>query len=263
MIRPFTCLCLLIAAGSGLYLYGAKHDAQLLDRQIDHLRSQARSSRSDAGLLHAEYDRLGDPDRLRELATQVLTLQKTDPKQFVALADLEKRLPPVGLPPPPPAAPTVVELPVMAAVAPVVAAPVVASVAAPVAKPVQVAALENPAPVAAARPLPPAPRTLMTVAQAAPSPAPVAAPVAPVHAALPKPTSLAPQTVAQQQAPTPRPNVQMVAQVRQAPAQPQMQQAPAPQPRPAYVGSSLGMARNSNLTNPIGYHPISLNSAGQ
>jgi hypothetical protein len=39
--------------------------------------------------------------------------------------------------------------------------------------------------------------------------------------------------------------------------------APPPQPRPAYVGSSLGMARNSNLTNPIGYHPVSLNSAGQ
>jgi hypothetical protein len=77
---------------------------------------------------------------------------------------------------------------------------------------------------------------------------------------------MARQQAHERQAPAPRPNVQMVAQVRQVPSQPQIQaqmQPAVPQPRPAYVGSSLGMARTGNLTNPIGYHPVSLNSAGQ
>lgn len=98
MIRPFTCLCLLAAAGSGLYLYTAKHDAQMLDREITKLSHQAQDSRARAALMRAEYDRLGDPDRLRELANQVLTLQPTDPKQFSSMADLERRLPPVSKP---------------------------------------------------------------------------------------------------------------------------------------------------------------------
>lgn len=92
MIRPFTCLCLLIAAGSGLYLYSAKHDAQMLDRDITRLGRQAQDSRARAAMMRAEYDRLGDPDRLRELAAMVLSLQPTDPVQFVAMADLERRL---------------------------------------------------------------------------------------------------------------------------------------------------------------------------
>lgn len=96
MIRPLNCLCLIAAAVSGFYLYTAKHDAQMLDRDISRLNHQAQESRARAAMMRAEYDRLGDPDRLRELANQVLTLQPTDPKQFSSMADLESRLPPIG-----------------------------------------------------------------------------------------------------------------------------------------------------------------------
>lgn len=96
MIRPFNCLCLLAAAMSGLYLYTAKHEAQMLDRDISRLSHLAQESRARAAMMRAEYDRLSDPDRLRELSSQVLTLQPTDPKQFTSLADFENRLPAVG-----------------------------------------------------------------------------------------------------------------------------------------------------------------------
>ncbi len=96
MIRPFTCLCLMIAGGSGLYLYTAKHDAQMLDREISKLSRQAQDSRARAAMMRAEYDRLGDPERLRELADQVLTLKPTDPQQYTSLADLDRRLPAVA-----------------------------------------------------------------------------------------------------------------------------------------------------------------------
>jgi hypothetical protein len=104
MIRPFTCLSLLMFAGSGMYLYSAKHQVQLLDRDIARLVRTAQENRTRAQMLHAEYDLLGDPDRLRELSTQVLpNLQATAPTQFTTLADLDRRLPPPG-PLPAPAA---------------------------------------------------------------------------------------------------------------------------------------------------------------
>ena len=34
MIRPFTLIYMLLACGSGLYLYQTKHQVQLLDRAI-------------------------------------------------------------------------------------------------------------------------------------------------------------------------------------------------------------------------------------
>ena len=35
MIRPFTLVCILLACGSGLYLYQAKHRVQMLDHEIE------------------------------------------------------------------------------------------------------------------------------------------------------------------------------------------------------------------------------------
>ena len=34
MIRPVTCVCFLLACGSGLYVYQSKHRVQLIDRDI-------------------------------------------------------------------------------------------------------------------------------------------------------------------------------------------------------------------------------------
>jgi hypothetical protein len=111
MIRRFTLICLAIAAFSGLHLYGVKRDAQVQDIEIARIAQEAKAAHGHAALLHAEYDLLSDPDRLKDLAGQVLKLQPTDPKQYVALADLDKRLPATGPLPPRPDAPQQAQTP--------------------------------------------------------------------------------------------------------------------------------------------------------
>ena len=99
MTRPFTIVCMLLAGGAGLYLYQAKHQAQMLDREIARTVRQADAARERAGVLSAEYALLNEPQRLGDLADQHLpSLKKTAPTQFTAWPEFEKRLPPVGAP---------------------------------------------------------------------------------------------------------------------------------------------------------------------
>lgn len=93
MIRPLTFLALLLAAGSGLYLYQTKHRAEMLDTKIERALKQAAAARERVGLLRAEWALLNEPDRLSRLASQYLQLQPLTPSQFVSLADLGSRLP--------------------------------------------------------------------------------------------------------------------------------------------------------------------------
>ncbi len=104
MIRPFTCVCMLLAAGSGLYLYQTKHRAQLLDREIARTLKQIDVTHDRIGALKAEWALLNEPDRLKDLAQQHTTLKPLAPTQFVALNDLPGRLP-APLPPGPPTVP--------------------------------------------------------------------------------------------------------------------------------------------------------------
>jgi len=108
MIRPITVLTFILACGSGMYLYQAKHRVHLLDQQIDQTVKQTDTVREQSRALHAEWMLLNDPDRLHRLAAQYLrNLQPVAPTQFTDLADLDSRLPPVA-PPPPAATATVV-----------------------------------------------------------------------------------------------------------------------------------------------------------
>lgn len=103
MIRPITVLTFILACGSGMYLYHAKHRVDLLDQQIDRTVKQTEALREQSRALHAEWMLLNDPERLRRLAARYLpTLQPVAPTQFTDLADLDSRLPPVA--PTPPAA---------------------------------------------------------------------------------------------------------------------------------------------------------------
>ena len=250
MIRPFTFICVVIAAGSGLSLYAVKHDAQMLDRQTQLLDRTARDSRSRAALLRAEYDRLGDPDRLSELAAQVLTLQPTDPKQFVSMAELERRLPAVAPPPdltpadPTPADPTPAG-PASAGPGPSVpppgpAAQLVATLAEPPVKP--------PAPI---RALAATPRPVAQPHPPAPKPAPPVAPasVASVAAVQPSPGQQRPLIARATAAewhpsarPPPPPSRPVYAGTHVAPP-PELIVRAAP-----VIGSSLGMARTMTMT---------------
>ena len=100
MIRPFTCISVLLACGSGLYLYQTKHHAQVVDRQIEHTVQAITATRMQTRELAAAWTLLGNPDRLQLLANQYLDIKPVQPSQFVALSDLDSRLPaPRALPP--------------------------------------------------------------------------------------------------------------------------------------------------------------------
>jgi hypothetical protein len=94
MIRPFTCLCLVAACGSGLYLYSEKHRTAMLDRDISNVIHATEAARARTGMLRAEWALQNEPGRLQELADKYLALKPMAPTQFVQLADLPAHLPP-------------------------------------------------------------------------------------------------------------------------------------------------------------------------
>ena len=203
MMRPITCLSLMVAMGAGLYLYQVKHRAQLLDRDINRVVKLADAARDRTGLLKAEWALLEDPQRLQDLADRHLQLQPLQPSQFVRLEDLASRLPsPASAP-----APALV-----AAVAP-----------APTPELLPVAVVQpEPAPAAAApvRPAPSRPARPPMLASLAkpPAPRPRYAPVMPAYEPGP-------------------------AAVHFPPVQTASATAPLAAPSSPYIGSSLGMAR--------------------
>lgn len=207
MIRPITCICFLLACGSGLYLYQAKHRVQVLDRQIEETVQSTDKLREQARVLHAEWTLLNDPQRLQALADQFLPLKTVQPGQFTSMADLASRLPPV----PPPEA----TLPAPAAPSSV--------------------------PVAEATPSPPPPeRSPATVEATAPTP-PQAKPVAIAAAATPPPKPpehkpVAPRPMVAEARPAPRVMRPILAADIARPALPHA----AP-----FAGSALGMARTA------------------
>ena len=100
MIRPFTLICMLLACGSGLYLYQTKHRVQLLDRAISQTVQATTAARDRAGILRTEWTLLNDLERLRVLSDQHMRLRPVAPGQFTSLADLGSRLPPPRAPEP-------------------------------------------------------------------------------------------------------------------------------------------------------------------
>lgn len=98
MIRPLTCVCMLLAGGSGLYLYQSKHQAQMLDREIARTLKAAETARDRIGVLRGEWALLNEPDRLAGLSQLHLGLKTLTPGQFVTAAELGARLPPVAMP---------------------------------------------------------------------------------------------------------------------------------------------------------------------
>jgi hypothetical protein len=209
MIRPITCVCFLLACGSGLYLYQSKHRVQVMDRQIEKTVHDTDTLREQTRVLHAEWTLLNDPQRLQALAAQFLSLKTVSPSQFTSMAELDNRLPAVRAPEPPPPEP--------------VAAPV-----AQAAEPLQVDEPDRlPTPA-----IPPA-----SVAET-PRPVSVAA-VTPPRIVERKPAPPRPEIA---QAAPPRPEIRPTADIRPVAAT-ESPRPPAAVPQAA--GSMLGMARGT------------------
>ncbi len=98
MIRPLTCVCLLLAGGSGLYLYQSKHRAQMLDREIEHTLKATDAARGRIGALRGEWTLLNESERLAALSQSHLGLKPLAPSQYVTTAELGVRLPPPAAP---------------------------------------------------------------------------------------------------------------------------------------------------------------------
>jgi hypothetical protein len=233
MIRPFTLVCFLLACGSGLYLYSAKHRAQLIDREIEKTVRATEELREQSRVLHAEWTLQNDPQRLQALADQFLSLKTVTPSQFTNLAGLDSRLPAVPAPEPPapePAEPQSV---------PVAQAPQSTE---PVPVPPAVVAAPSPHPAAAATAIaaPPPAKPVAAVAVAAPPSPP------PEHKSPPRPA------VAEAQ---PRPVVAEVQPPRPSPVlarRPVVAEAPRPvlPSSMATTGSALGMAHSASVPPP-------------
>ena len=207
MTRPLTCLTLVAAAGAGLYLYQEKHQAQLLDREINRVIHATEQTRERTGMMKAEWALLNEPDRLAGLAAQHLSLQAVAPAQFAQLADLGSRLPPVGAPP----------------------------------APIALAAMEEPAPALAPAVLAPpvlAPAPVVAAPRAAPRPGPVQGAQAAAHQTMSPPARpLMPPVV--QAAPAPmlqHPSTPMMAQANIPARAAQPMQVAAHLPEPAHNG---------------------------
>jgi len=95
MIRLPTFAALSFALLSGLALYGVKYRTERLDRTIATTVRETEALRARTGILKAEWALLNDPDRLSDLALRHLALKPIDPRQFVSLDDLDRRLPPI------------------------------------------------------------------------------------------------------------------------------------------------------------------------
>jgi hypothetical protein len=258
VIRPFTCICMLLAAGSGLYLYQSKHQALMLDREIGKTLNAVDAARQRSSLLRAEYALLNDPSRLADLSTQFLPdMKTTTPGQFTSLADLDKRLPAIGLPPEPAAAPLEPDPAQSAAGVPVAEAQQPeaqrAEAKADIPRPeVQKPDAPRPAVIAAA---PPRQAPPQQVAMATPSRGiPVAARRVTTVSSIVPPTSVLPPPVTTREQPRPvvtqvvarviTPRPARVLPVPAAPAETasHITRIGQMEPRPV-VGSALGMAR--------------------
>ena len=266
MIRPLSLLCVLLAAGSGLYLYQAKQHGRMLDQQIRETRELTERTRQRIEVLRADYTLLNDPSRLAELVGANLPdLKPTQPAQWTSMADLDKRLPPVGgAKPAAEPAPLTEEGPPVASLEPAphepvaeapapdrAPAPVVAEAPARMrATTVADAPPPRPAATIAATPLaPPAPRPTVVASvprRVAPRPAPVPATSPSAIVAEPLAPSRAPvRTVAVRPPPsrvvhTPPPSPTAVAIARIAHGAPVDPSVPV-------VASALGMAQSMSL----------------
>ncbi len=91
---------MLLAAGSGAYLFAVKHRAQVLDNDLASVNQAAQLDGQRIVVLQAQWALEIDPTRLNALAKQFSTLQPMKPAQLVTLAALRHVLPPPNAAPP-------------------------------------------------------------------------------------------------------------------------------------------------------------------
>src|SRR5258708_39762216 len=93
MIRPITVICWILALGSGLYLYPAKHEVGLMDKHIEQIAKETGDIRAESRRLLDDWIRLAEPVQLQTDSDQYLGLKALSPPQCVGLTELPHRFP--------------------------------------------------------------------------------------------------------------------------------------------------------------------------
>ena len=94
MIHPLTIITFAAFLGSGLYVFQTKEAVRKLDQELRAIRTETEAERARAQTLSAEWARLNDQDRLRQLAAAHLRhMQPMEPAQFQRLEDAQRRMP--------------------------------------------------------------------------------------------------------------------------------------------------------------------------
>lgn len=209
MIHPLTLITFAAFLGSGLYVFQTKEAVRKLDQELRSIRMETEAERGRTQTLSAEWARLNDQDRLRQMAAAHLRhMQPMEPAQFQRLEDAQRRMPQVvAFAPVPsgfqrradaPSAPGDVLVftvasqrreaePLLALAAP---PPPVTAALPPVAAPAPVAAPPPAAPASMAPAMAPTPVSLPRPAEAprpAPRPRPEVAALPPIAAPAPRP----------------------------------------------------------------------------
>ncbi len=242
MIHPLTLITFAAFLGSGLYVFQTKETMRKLDQELREIHRETEAERGRTQTLSAEWARLNDQDRLRQMAAAHLRhMQPMEPVQFQRIEDAQRRMP---------QAVTFAALPTgfqRRSDAPSAPGEVL----------VFTAASQRPTPeprvALAALPAPP------VVAPAAPAPT-VAAPIGPVPAAVVAPAPPAilvaaprPAEPPRATAPRPRPEVAALPPIA-APAQPAAR-APAPNQY------AEGLGQSGRLASPSAPPPAAMRTA--
>jgi hypothetical protein len=94
MIHPLTLVTFLAFFGAGFYVFQTKEDVAQLDRELRDIRRQTELERGRTQVLAAEWARLNDQDRLRQMAgIHLRNMQPMEPAQFQRLEDAQRRMP--------------------------------------------------------------------------------------------------------------------------------------------------------------------------
>ncbi|MBS7792783.1 hypothetical protein KTR66_22530, partial [Roseococcus sp. SDR] len=94
MIHPLTLVTFAAFLGSGLYVFQTKEQVRKLDQELRTIRMETEAQRAQTQTLSAEWARLNDQDRLRQMAAAHLRhMQPMEPVQFQRIEDAQRRLP--------------------------------------------------------------------------------------------------------------------------------------------------------------------------